>query len=309
MAALACARPEAPYNYPRPGLGLGGSFQNGGGSFTSSGSSSGFVGSTSGFVGPSVGPIGGGSIGSGSFHHHHNGGLNGGLNGGFQQGFQNGGSFQQQTGFQQGFQNGGSFQSTTGFQNGVVGGGFQQGGFVSTPGPLIQKHIYVHVPPPDPEDVRAPHIHGQFAPPQKHYKIIFIKAPAPPQYGSASLPLPPQNEEKTLVYVLVKKPEDASDIYLNNAPTTPPSKPEVYFIKYKTQKDRQNQQQIVDNGLVGPTGPTLVNGGGIAGGSISGGSISGGSISGGSISGGSSITSTSGSLGPAPQYGPPTPRF
>lgn len=68
MAALACARPEAPYNYPRPGIGLGGSFQNGGG-FQNGGSfqsqtSSGFVGSTGGFVGPSVGPsvgpIGGG---------------------------------------------------------------------------------------------------------------------------------------------------------------------------------------------------------------------------------------------------------
>lgn len=173
--------------------------------------------------------------------------------------------------------------------------------------PLIQKHIYVHVPPPDPDDVRAPHIHGQFAPPQKHYKIIFIKAPAPPQYGSASLPLPPQNEEKTLVYVLVKKPEDASDIYLNNAPTTPPSKPEVYFIKYKTQK---TQNQIVQGGLdtgiggtVGTTGPSFVNGGSI------GSTVTSGAISGGSISGGSSITSTSGSLGPAPQYGPPSPRF
>lgn len=35
-----------------------------------------------------------------------------------------------------------------------------------------------------------------------------------------------QHEEKTIVYVLVKKPEDPQ------SPQSPPSKPEVYFIKY-----------------------------------------------------------------------------
>lgn len=40
--------------------------------------------------------------------------------------------------------------------------------------PVVHKHVYVHVPPPEPEYIshRKP-IH--VAPPQKHYKIIFIK--------------------------------------------------------------------------------------------------------------------------------------
>lgn len=68
---------------------------------------------------------------------------------------------------------------------------------------------------------------------QKHYKIIFIKAPSPPAYQAPIIPVAPQNEEKTLVYVLVKKPEEQQEIIIPQAAPTQPSKPEVYFIKYK----------------------------------------------------------------------------
>lgn len=53
-------------------------------------------------------------------------------------------------------------------------------------------------------------------------------------------------EEKTLVYVLVKKPdthEDIQQIIAQPQPIQPPSKPEVYFIKYKAQKEQQQLQQ------------------------------------------------------------------
>lgn len=49
------------------------------------------------------------------------------------------------------------------------------------------------------------------------------------------IPLQPQNEEKTLVYVLVKKPEEAPEVHIPTPAPTQPSKPEVYFIRYKTQ--------------------------------------------------------------------------
>lgn len=44
-------------------------------------------------------------------------------------------------------------------------------------GTLVQKHIYVHVAPPEPEELRPqrPISAGQST---KHYKIIFIKAPS-----------------------------------------------------------------------------------------------------------------------------------
>lgn len=40
--------------------------------------------------------------------------------------------------------------------------------------PVIHKHVYVHVPPPEPEYV-APRKPIPVAAPQKHYKIVFIK--------------------------------------------------------------------------------------------------------------------------------------
>lgn len=62
-------------------------------------------------------------------------------------------------------------------------------------------------------------------------------APSPPSYQAPVIPVQPQNEEKTLVYVLVKKPEEQQEIVIPTSAPTQPSKPEVYFIKYKTQKE------------------------------------------------------------------------
>ncbi|XP_046487801.1 uncharacterized protein [Neodiprion pinetum] len=104
---------------------------------------------------------------------------------------------------------------------------------------VIHKHVYVHVPPPEAPEYKAPKPVHQPPPPQKHYKIVFIKAPTPPTPTAPVLPpLPPQDEEKTLIYVLVKKPEEAPEVVLPTQQPTQPSKPEVYFIRYKTQKEQ-----------------------------------------------------------------------
>ncbi|ENN80438.1 hypothetical protein YQE_03142, partial [Dendroctonus ponderosae] len=102
--------------------------------------------------------------------------------------------------------------------------------------PVVQKHVYVHVPPPE-KDLPKPRKPIAVAPAQKHYKIIFIKAPTPPTPTAPVIPVQPQNEEKTLVYVLVKKPEEAPEITIPTPAPTQPSKPEVYFIRYKTKKE------------------------------------------------------------------------
>ena len=113
------------------------------------------------------------------------------------------------------------------------GGGFAAGG---GGGATVQKHIYVHVPPPEPETFR-PSRPIQVPTPQKHYKIIFIKAPTPPTPTAPVLPAFAQDEQKTLIYVLVKRPEEAPEITVPTPAPTQPSKPEVYFIRYKTQKE------------------------------------------------------------------------
>ncbi|XP_017759415.1 PREDICTED: extensin-3-like [Eufriesea mexicana] len=109
--------------------------------------------------------------------------------------------------------------------------------------PVVHKHVYVHVPPPEAPEYSPPKYIPPASPPQKHYKIVFIKAPTPPTPTAPALPpLPPQDEEKTLIYVLVKKPEEAPDVVLPTQAPTQPSKPEVYFIRYKTQKESQSTE-------------------------------------------------------------------
>lgn len=65
--------------------------------------------------------------------------------------------------------------------------------------------------------------------------ILYSQAPAPPTPTAPVIPVQPQDEQKTLIYVLVKKPEEAPEITIPTPAPTQPSKPEVYFIRYKTQ--------------------------------------------------------------------------
>lgn len=103
----------------------------------------------------------------------------------------------------------------------------------------IHKHIYVHVPPPDFEEPEPQPLPQQpIVKHNKHYKIIFIKAPALPQARFIAPQINPLNEEKTLVYVLVKKPEHAHEILQPvEQPEPIREKPEVYFIKYSAKKE------------------------------------------------------------------------
>ncbi|XP_030755047.1 vegetative cell wall protein gp1 [Sitophilus oryzae] len=133
---------------------------------------------------------------------------------------------------------------------------------------IVQKHVYVHVPPPEKEQPK-PRKPIEVAPAQKHYKIIFIKAPTPPTPTAPVIPVQPQNEEKTLVYVLVKKPEEAPEITIPTPAPTQPSKPEVYFIRYKTQKEAEGPYPASGQPAGPPSskyGPPSGNGNGNGGG-------------------------------------------
>nr|NP_001298931.1 uncharacterized LOC106126390 precursor [Papilio xuthus]BAM17691.1 cuticular protein PxutCPT1 [Papilio xuthus] len=110
----------------------------------------------------------------------------------------------------------------------------------------VFKHYYVHAAPEEPE-ISKPRQPIVLPPAQKHYKVIFIKAPAAPAQAPQIIPVQPQNEEKTIVYVLVKKPEEAQDIVIPKIEQKPPTKPEVYFIKYNNKQD----SQAVINNIVG----------------------------------------------------------
>lgn len=103
----------------------------------------------------------------------------------------------------------------------------------------VSKHLYFYAAPEDPEPPRPRISITPVAPPKKNVKVIFIKAPAPPAPPPISIAAPPQDEEKTVVYVLVKKHEDTQHIEIQTPPPTAPAKPEVFFIKYKTPQEAE----------------------------------------------------------------------
>lgn len=195
LGVLAQARPEAGYSYSAPSS----TFGTSGGGLSGGGFGGGF---------------GGGGVGISS------GALGGGFGGGSGAAYTGGVS---------------SIGVSSGAVSGAALGGGGGSGVGIGGGSLIQKHIYVHVPPPEPEEQISQRL-PQFRPAQKHYKIVFIKAPTPPTPTAANIQLPGQDEQKTLIYVLVKKPDEAEALNIQQPAPTQPSKPEVYFIKYKTQK-------------------------------------------------------------------------
>lgn len=114
----------------------------------------------------------------------------------------------------------------------------------ATPAPIIHKHVYVHVPPPEPE-YTTPRRPVEPQPAQKHYRIIFIKAPTQSLPTLSPLLPAPDTEEKTIVYVLVRKPDDMPEIVVPTPAPTVPSKPEVYFIRYKTEASTTNLPELI----------------------------------------------------------------
>lgn len=93
------------------------------------------------------------------------------------------------------------------------------------------------MPPEEHDDDQPPQVIDS-PPPKKHYKLIFIKAPEPPKQKAPIIQPQNQDEHKTLVYVLVKKPDPAPQIILPEQEPTESTKPEVYFIKYKKNEER-----------------------------------------------------------------------
>ncbi|XP_048488635.1 adhesive plaque matrix protein-like [Plutella xylostella] len=114
--------------------------------------------------------------------------------------------------------------------------------------PVVSKHVYFHVPPADIEEQpKSPQYLPPAPPAKKDYKIIFIKAPSQETNNNAALiqqqlqnQLAAKTEEKTLIYVLSKKPEPQPPIIQQLPAPTEPSKPEVYYVKYKKNSQLQD---------------------------------------------------------------------
>ncbi|XP_064537135.1 uncharacterized protein Twdlalpha [Drosophila montana] len=273
LLALAQAKPQG-YNY---GSGVSGTLGGGGhsGSFLSAPSASQNVasyGPLGAFQGASVGSLLS-SSGGGSGHGQHGStvGYGGGSSSNYGGAAPFGGNTYTQSG---GGYNGG--RTTSGFggasYGGVDSGANSFAGFGPTPNigfgglagyqapnnqqqqqeeqrvafeaPLVHKQFITVAAPEEHENLeRVKHL--VIGRPQKNYRVVFIKAPSS---SSANVKLSAEyapKEEKTVIYVLSKKDStlEVNDI-ATPAPTIP-SKPEVFFIKYKTEAEASHAQQQI----------------------------------------------------------------
>ncbi|XP_075155607.1 uncharacterized protein LOC142228969 [Haematobia irritans] len=130
------------------------------------------------------------------------------------------------------------------FNTGHSSHGYTAQSFEGFEAPLVHKHFITIAAPEDNENLET-NKNLVIGRPQKNYRVIFIKAPSS---SSANVKLSAQyapQEEKTVIYVLSKNDNslEVGDI-ATPAPTVP-SKPEVHFIKYKTEEEAQHAQKQI----------------------------------------------------------------
>lgn len=107
----------------------------------------------------------------------------------------------------------------------------------------VHKHIYIHKPPADFEE--SDPLPTGIVNKNKHYNILFIKAPTLSQRSQISQQLhQTESDEKTIVYVLVKKPDEENIQAKLAQSDAQNNKPEVYFIKYKAEKEKSDNSPL-----------------------------------------------------------------
>ncbi|KAF5279201.1 hypothetical protein FQR65_LT03448 [Abscondita terminalis] len=95
---------------------------------------------------------------------------------------------------------------------------------------------------------------------KKNTKIIFVKAPHHAGVIPEIIAPPSLAEDKTLVYVLVKKPVDGQSISVPAGLGVKQLKPEVFFLKYNNKHDAEGHiQNGIHGNHVGQKVPDLQN--------------------------------------------------
>lgn len=110
--------------------------------------------------------------------------------------------------------------------------------------PIVNTHFYLHSAPEDHSEItKTKRI--KIGRPQKNYRVVFIKAPSSSASNAQiAVDVAPQ-EEKTVIYVLSQKQHEINVNSVVDAAPSTPSKPEVFFIKYKTPEEALHAQQKI----------------------------------------------------------------
>ncbi|XP_054728173.1 uncharacterized protein LOC129237439 [Anastrepha obliqua] len=110
--------------------------------------------------------------------------------------------------------------------------------------PIVTKHFWLHSAPEDHDEqqiVRYINV-GQ---PRKNYNVVFINTPSSNVNKAKIIANVAPVEDKTAIYVLAKK-ANALDVSAEVATPAPSvSKPEVFFIKYKTPDEALHAQHTI----------------------------------------------------------------
>ncbi|XP_017092854.2 uncharacterized protein Tb [Drosophila bipectinata] len=101
---------------------------------------------------------------------------------------------------------------------------------------------------------------------KKNLRVVFIRAPENKGLENAALQLAKQAaEQQTAIYVLTKQ-GDLSSLanQLQNLNRVSASKPEVHFVKYRTQEDAVNAQRTIQQEYERLGGSSTLHNGGVA---------------------------------------------
>lgn len=109
---------------------------------------------------------------------------------------------------------------------------------------LFTKRFFVHSAPEE-EGIDIQHRDIVVGTPRKNLNVVFVKAPIGKQQLTKVRVLPAIKEDKTVVYVLTKKSEPGKVETYVEEPVTTTSRPEVFFIKYKTKEEAEAAQQAI----------------------------------------------------------------
>ncbi|XP_061386728.1 uncharacterized protein LOC133321661 [Musca vetustissima] len=108
----------------------------------------------------------------------------------------------------------------------------------------ISKRFFIHSAPEE-EGVEVHQHDIAVGTPRKNLNVVFVKAPAEKQQKIQVRITPAVNEEKTAVYVLSKKADAPIVESIVQEPVTTTSKPEVAFIKYRTNEEAEHAQRHI----------------------------------------------------------------
>ncbi|XP_002101414.2 uncharacterized protein LOC6525579 [Drosophila yakuba] len=113
--------------------------------------------------------------------------------------------------------------------------------------PIITKQFYSISAAEDAEDLEPRTKHLLIGQPRRNYRVIFIRAPTGnSEHVKYTAELAPQ-EERTVIYVLTRKqPElEAADIVAPQQKSQVEQKPDVFFIKYKSNDEAAAAQREI----------------------------------------------------------------